>query len=146
MAGDPMRAAYADPPYPGQAARHYADHPDYAGEVDHRALLRALDTEYDGWLLHTSSVALPGVLALAAEVGLTGYRVHDLRHSTASILLGAGVPLPVISRMLGHSTIRVTADLYAHVEPRLERDAADRLQGALTKASGVRSGVRAKGR
>ena len=63
---------------------------------------------------------------------------HDLRHSTASILLGAGVPLPVISRMLGHSTIRVTADLYAHVVPELRKDAADRLQGALSPTSGVR--------
>lgn len=69
---------------------------------------------------------------------------HDMRHATASILLGAGVPLPVISRMLGHSTIRVTADLYAHVVPELQKDAADRLQGALTKASGVQTGVRRK--
>lgn len=30
-----MRVAYADPPYPGQSAKHYADHPDYEGEVDH---------------------------------------------------------------------------------------------------------------
>ena len=56
-----MRLAYADPPYPGQAARHYADHPDYAGEVDHAALLEHLAT-FDGWVLHTSSTAL---LALA---------------------------------------------------------------------------------
>lgn len=67
---------------------------------------------------------------------------HDLRHSTASILLAAGVPLPVISRMLGHSTIRVTGDLYAHISPELQKDAAGRLQGALSKASGVRTGVR----
>lgn len=30
-----MRIAYADPPYPGQARKHYGQHPDYAGEVDH---------------------------------------------------------------------------------------------------------------
>jgi hypothetical protein len=53
-----MRIAYADPPYPG-CAHLYRDHPDYAGEVDHRALLLELDAKYDGWLLHTSSVALP---------------------------------------------------------------------------------------
>ena len=70
-----MRVAYADPPYPGQAAKHYADHPDYAGEVDHVALLRSMDHEYDGWLLHTSSVALPHVLAMADYVGVTGYRL-----------------------------------------------------------------------
>lgn len=69
------RVAYADPPYPGQAAKHYANHPDYAGEVDHAALLRMLDTGFDGWLLHTSSVALSAVLISAAEWGITGFRV-----------------------------------------------------------------------
>lgn len=44
-----MRLAYADPPYPGCAAL-YKDHPDYAGEVDHAALLRTLQDNYDGWV------------------------------------------------------------------------------------------------
>src|SRR4051812_3342154 len=38
-----MRILYADPPYVGQSKRHYGDHPDYAGEVDHRELLAQLD-------------------------------------------------------------------------------------------------------
>ena len=58
-----MRLAYADPPYPGQAKRHYGDHPDYAGEVDHAVLVAQLE-EYDGWALSTSAAALPEVLAL----------------------------------------------------------------------------------
>ena len=58
-----MRLAYADPPYPGCAAL-YKDHPDYAGEVDHSALIRTLQDDYDGWILHTSSVALRDVLPL----------------------------------------------------------------------------------
>ncbi len=70
-----MRAAFADPPYPGQSLKHYGDHPDYAGEVDHRELLRTLDADYDGWLLHTSSVALPEVLGHAVDLGLVGYRI-----------------------------------------------------------------------
>ena len=57
-----MRIAYADPPYPG-CAHLYRDHPDYAGEVDHQALLETL-IDYDGWCLHTSSVALPHVLSV----------------------------------------------------------------------------------
>jgi len=56
-----MRVAYADPPYPGQSKKHYADHPDYNGEVDLEQLIDQL-FEYDGWCLHTSSVALPQVL------------------------------------------------------------------------------------
>ena len=42
----------------------YRDHPDYAGEVDHVALIRRLQLEYDGWALSTSAAALPAVLAL----------------------------------------------------------------------------------
>jgi hypothetical protein len=69
-----MRIAYADPPYPGQSLKHYGDHPDYAGEVDHAALFRKM-AEYDGWLLHTSSTALPDVLRIADRVGLSGFRI-----------------------------------------------------------------------
>ena len=47
-----MKVGYADPPYPGCASL-YRDHPDYAGEVDHEALIQTLEREYDGWVLHT---------------------------------------------------------------------------------------------
>lgn len=70
-----MKIGYADPPYPGQSAKHYSDHPDFAGEVDHRQLLQRLDEACDGWVLHTSSPALPQILGFANELGLTGYRV-----------------------------------------------------------------------
>lgn len=60
-----MRLAYADPPYPdrGRAVRHYGDHPDYAGDVDHGELAARL-AGFDGWVLHTSSTALAAVLAV----------------------------------------------------------------------------------
>lgn len=61
-AATPLRLAYADPPYPGTAARYYSEHPDYAGEVDHEGLLSQLQ-EFDGWALSTSAVALPEVLS-----------------------------------------------------------------------------------
>lgn len=54
-----MRFAYADPPYPGQAKRHYG--PD-AREVNHRLLVAHLET-FDAWALSTSSTALQRVLA-----------------------------------------------------------------------------------
>lgn len=69
-----LHIGYADPPYPGQAKRHYADQPDYAGEVDHVELLKRLDADFDGWLLHTSSSALGMVQAFADDLRLT-YRV-----------------------------------------------------------------------
>jgi hypothetical protein len=58
-----LRLAYADPPYPGTAARYYRDQPSYAGEVDHGRLLEQL-AMYDGWALSTSRRALGDVLSL----------------------------------------------------------------------------------
>lgn len=58
----PLRLAYADPPYPGNA-HLYRGHPDYAGEVPHAALIERL-AAYDGWALSTSAAALPDVLRL----------------------------------------------------------------------------------
>lgn len=68
--GRPRTFAYADPPYPGMSWRYYRDHPDYAGEVDHRHLIDELVANYpDGWALSTSSKTLRMVLALIpAEV------------------------------------------------------------------------------
>src|SRR5215475_6122445 len=62
VGGRRLRLAYADPPYPDSAGL-YRGHPNYAGEVDHAALLRRLSA-YDGWALSTSAAALPAVLAL----------------------------------------------------------------------------------
>ena len=70
-----MRFAYADPPYPGQSKKHYADHPDYAGEVDHDELLARLDRDYDGWVLHTASTTLSGILISADKLGISGFRI-----------------------------------------------------------------------
>jgi integrase len=62
-------------------------------------------------------------------------RLHDLRHTAATLMLGAGVPLKVVSDTLGHSTIAITADIYAHVTPELRREAADAMDRALGGAS-----------
>jgi hypothetical protein len=63
-----MRFAYADPPYPRQARKHYKDHADYAGEVDHPALIARLIEEYpDGWALSTNPGELRSLLPLVPE-------------------------------------------------------------------------------
>lgn len=89
------RLAYADPPYPGNA-RLYLDHPDYAGEVDHDALLSRLAT-YDGWALSTSARALPTVLALAVARGLPVRVAAWIRgarpHATARHAINAWEPV-----------------------------------------------------
>jgi integrase len=57
--------------------------------------------------------------------GLTKRGLHALRHSAATILVTQGVPLEVVADMLGHSSIRVTADVYSHfVLSRQEQAAA----------------------
>ena len=60
-----------------------------------------------------------------AEADLPAIRLHDLRHSYATLALKAGVHPKVVSERLGHATIGVTLDLYSHVTPSIARDAAD---------------------
>jgi integrase len=69
--------------------------------------------------------------ALLKHAGLRKIRFHDLRHSCASLLLDQGVDLIVIKELLGHAHISITADTYAHVRLRLQRDAIERMTGAL---------------
>lgn len=67
-----MRFAYADPPYPGQAKRHYSKDPSgiVATEVDHRALIAMLHKEYpDGWALSTNEPSLRQMLDICHEQG-----------------------------------------------------------------------------
>jgi integrase len=66
-----------------------------------------------------------------AAAGLPKVSQHSLRHSAASLLLKEGVPLPTISAILGHSTIRITMDLYAAVAEESKQIAAEALQRAL---------------
>ena len=61
-------------------------------------------------------------------------RVHDLRHSHASALIAAGIPLPVIQRRLGHESIQTTVDVYGHLAPEAYAGAASAIDLSLTQA------------
>jgi len=65
------------------------------------------------------------------RLGLPPIRLHDLRHSAATLLLTEGVPLAVISELLGHAGISITAAHYAAVVPELRREAAVAMDRAL---------------
>ncbi|MFC1860067.1 tyrosine-type recombinase/integrase [Chloroflexota bacterium] len=65
-------------------------------------------------------------------------RFHDLRHSCATLMLGAGVHPKIVQEMLGHSSIQITLDTYSHTVPGMQKAAAEQL-GALLP-SGVVSG------
>ncbi|MGC8635248.1 MAG: tyrosine-type recombinase/integrase [Candidatus Limnocylindrales bacterium] len=72
-----------------------------------------------------------GFHGLLTAAGLPSVPFHALRHSVATALLAAGVPLRVVADLLGHSTITITANTYAAVVPELRRDAADAMDRAL---------------
>jgi len=56
-------------------------------------------------------------------------RFHDLRHSAATILLVVGVHPKVVQERLGHSSIAMTLDVYSHVIPSMQREAANKIDG-----------------
>ena len=58
-----------------------------------------------------------GFKALAESCGITGVRLHDLRHTHASILLCSGVPINVVQARMGHESIQTTIDCYGHLLP-----------------------------
>ena len=81
-------------------------------------------TAEDGRPMHPET--LSGVFVRRAKrAGLPPIRLHDLRHSVASILLARGVHPKVVSDMLGHATIALTLDTYSHVIPSLQQEAAN---------------------
>jgi len=61
---------------------------------------------------------------LIEKAGLPRIRLHDLRHTHASHLLAAGTNIKVVSERLGHSSVSFTLDVYAHVMPGQQADAA----------------------
>ena len=71
---------------------------------------------------------------LAKKAGLKGVRLHDMRHSHATQLLINGVHPKIVSERLGHSTVGITLDIYSHVLPGLQEDAARKLDVSLRTA------------
>jgi integrase len=72
---------------------------------------------------------------VSARAGLAGLRLHDLRHSFASVGAGSGLGLPVIGKLLGHSNSKTT-ERYAHLAADPLRRATDVISGAIAEAMG----------
>lgn len=72
-----------------------------------------------------------GFARLCDQAGIRRIRLHDLRHTCATILLAQGVPPRVVMEILGHSTIHVTMNIYGHVVLDSQREAAQRMDGFL---------------
>jgi integrase len=73
-------------------------------------------------------------VALSRSAGLRRVRLHDLRHGAASLMLAAGVPMAIVSKMLRHSSIGITVDTYGHLSEETARTASDAI-GALLDAA-----------
>ncbi len=61
---------------------------------------------------------------LTATANIKGIRFHDLRHTAATFMLAAGIHPKVVSERLGHATVAITLDIYSHVMPHLQSEAA----------------------
>lgn len=93
----------------------------------------------DSGLVFTTSIGTPmdgptvtrRLHRILAAAELPQITFHDLRHSCASLMLAQGVSPRVVMETLGHSDIRLTMNLYTHVAPELQRDAADRMERLL---------------
>jgi integrase len=90
------------------------------GQLEDR--LKAGSLWQDGDYVFTGPVGHPldpsnclhAVTDAAAAVGLPGVNVHTLRHTAATLMLRAGVPVKDVSVALGHADVRITLEVYAH--------------------------------
>jgi integrase len=68
---------------------------------------------------------------MTAEVGLPRLTAHGLRHTCATLMLANGVPPKVAAERLGHADPMLFTNLYSHVTPTMQREAAEKIGAAL---------------
>ncbi|MGQ9555052.1 MAG: tyrosine-type recombinase/integrase [Anaerolineae bacterium] len=96
----------------------------------------------DNGLVFASKVGTPledkamraAFVHICKRAGLPVIRPYDLRHSSASLLLAAGVHPKVVAERLGHANVNLTLTTYSHVLPGLQKDASETLEALLRKA------------
>jgi integrase len=77
-------------------------------------------------------IALSKLLGrLTEKVGLPRLTAHGLRHTAATLMLANGVPPKVAAERLGHADPTLFTNLYSHVTPTMQREAADKIGAAL---------------
>jgi integrase len=76
---------------------------------------------------------------LLQAAGVRHVRLHDGRHTAATLLLSENVHPRVVMELLGHSQRRTTMDIYSHVMPALAREAADRMGALLLAGKGIQT-------
>jgi integrase len=103
------------------AGSFWSDNPEFGPLVFRQGSGRPIDprADYAAWV------------ALLATAGVPTGGTHKARHTTATLLLEAGVPAKVVQEVLGHSSYRVTMDIYSHVTPTMSTAASERIEGVL---------------
>ena len=81
-----------------------------------------------------NATALRQFQRLVNDAEMPKMRLHDLRHSCATLLLSKGVHPRVVMEILGHSTIAMTMNVYSHVVPEIARAAADAMDQTFSKS------------
>ncbi|MCJ7701342.1 MAG: site-specific integrase [Anaerolineales bacterium] len=80
----------------------------------------------------TASNLRRGFRKLLKESGLPKIRFHDLRHTAASLMLNHGIPVLIASKRLGHSKPSVTMDVYGHLLPSKQEEAAELMDNLMS--------------
>jgi len=81
-------------------------------------------SDTDGNPLRRQNVLRRSFMPILEASGLQGTRFHDLRHTSATLMLGAGTHPKVVQERLGHSQIGITMDTYSHCLPSMQKEAA----------------------
>jgi integrase len=89
---------------------------------------RGLQRHWTGVSATAKRKATPG---LRDQLGMPTVRLHDLRHSAASLMLAGGVPMRAVMETLGHASMTLTSDTYSHVMDEVRRDVATRMDRVL---------------
>jgi len=109
-------------------------------ERQHAERRAAAENWNENGLMFTNSIGNPldptnllrDFKKLLQAAGLPVIRFHDLRHTAASLMLNHGIPVLVVARMLGHSRPSITLDVYGHLIPSMQAEAAEKMDALLT--------------
>ncbi|WP_424536696.1 tyrosine-type recombinase/integrase [Sphaerisporangium viridialbum] len=93
-------------------------------------------TREDGSGIHPASVS-ELFARLSFQAGLPPIRLHDLRHGAATLALSAGVDMKIVSAMLRHSSLSITADTYTTVMPEVAHEAAEAIAALVPRKVAV---------
>ena len=96
--------------------------------------------ERDGLPLRAANLIRQSFYPLLEKADLPRIRFHDLRHSTATLLLTLGIHPKIVQELLGHSQIFVTLDIYSHILPTLQGEAMKQFHSALVDPSDKEKG------